>query len=211
VGILAAAGRPPKPTDEVLDLGAGSGEIAEHLGTLANVVCAEAIDQRVCGSNLPIHVVARTLPFPEARFDVVASDHMIEHTGDPVQHRSEIRRVLRPGAVTYVATPNRLWPWECHAGLPLLHYLPWRLFSRLAMRLERLHEPVELLTLHRLRWLCRRAFQLEVWHHRVLHDRYRFALILPSPLRAVLRATPSYLLALSAALQPTLIVLFSPK
>ena len=204
--ILAAAGRPLKPDDDVLDLGCGSGEIAEHLSALA-----DAIDQRTHGLDLPFHQSTGTLPFPDASFDMVISNHVIKHTGDPDRHLSEIRRIARPGAIVYLATPNRLWPWEVHARLPILHYLPAPFLSRVGIALGNLHEPVQLLSLHRLEQLCHGRFTSEVWHHRILRDADRYALRLPATLNTLLSAAPPALLLLTAPLQPTLIILLTPK
>jgi ubiquinone/menaquinone biosynthesis C-methylase UbiE len=45
------------------------------------------------------------LPFEDASFDVVLSNHVIEHVRDDAAHISEIRRVLRDGGVGYLAVP----------------------------------------------------------------------------------------------------------
>jgi 2-polyprenyl-3-methyl-5-hydroxy-6-metoxy-1,4-benzoquinol methylase len=63
------------------------------------------------------------LPFPDEYFDVVVSNHVIEHVSDQQLHLSEIARVLKPNGVVYLATPNRLWPWEVHYRVLVLHYL----------------------------------------------------------------------------------------
>lgn len=209
--ILAAAGRQLKATDDVLDVGSGSGEIAEYLSSRCQMVCSDASDQRTHGLALPFEAIAGPLPFADASFDVVLSNHVIEHTPDPTIHLQEIRRVLRPSGVAYLATPNRLWPWEFHARLPLLHYLPWSVFSRIGMALGRLHEPVRLLSLSRILELTRSDFSAETWHYRILHEPDAYALSLPDRTRTLLRHVPMSILALSAPLQPTLIVLLSPK
>lgn len=209
--ILAAAGRPLKRNQKVLDVGCGSGEIAAYLSTMAEVICTDRVDQRTQSVDLPFQPLKDTLPFEDATFDVVVSNHVIEHTGDPTLHLQEIHRVLRPRAVAYLATPNRLWPWEVHAHLPLLHYLPWRLFSSIGMKLGRLHEPVQLQTLAGLQRLCRSQFKTEIWHHRVLKDPNSYALNLPPGLQRLLKIVPSPLLATTAGLQPTLILLLSAE
>ncbi|MDJ0953676.1 MAG: class I SAM-dependent methyltransferase [Acidimicrobiia bacterium] len=209
--VLAVSGRPLTPGDDVLDLGCGSGEIAAQLAQLSRVVCADRADQRVSGSDLPFREVSDLLPFGDESFDVVISNHVIEHTADPVLHLSETRRVLRPNGVLYLATPNRVWPWEPHARLPVLHYLPWRLFFRLGRALGRLHEPVRLLSLPRLRALTRDGFELSIWHDRILKEPDRFGLSLPRWVTRVLSFVPLPVLQKTAAIQPTLIVLLSPR
>jgi SAM-dependent methyltransferase len=83
------------------------------------------------------------VPFEDAAFDVVISNHVIEHVGDrseQLRHLEELRRVLRPGGWAYLAMPNRWRLVEPHFRLPLLSWLPARLRSpyvRLAGRGER--------------------------------------------------------------------------
>lgn len=211
VAILAAAGRSLKPADRLLDLGCGSGEIAGYLAEHCQVTCADRVDQRIAGTQLPFQRSESPLPFTDGSFDVVISNHVIEHTQDPHDHLSEIRRVLRAGGVAYLATPNRLWPWEVHARLPLLHYLPWRLFSRIGVSLGRLHEPIRLHSLQGLRVLSDSGFQVEPWHQRILRHPERFSLRFPAWLRGVLGALPGSLLERTAALQPTLILLLTRR
>jgi SAM-dependent methyltransferase len=48
-------------------------------------------------------------PYPDESFDVVVFSELIEHMGvNPVRALSEIHRVLRPGGVVVVTTPNAL-------------------------------------------------------------------------------------------------------
>src|SRR3546814_18660903 len=77
----------------------------------------------VCSSDL--------LPFADDSFDVVLSNHVIEHVGEqPEQlaHLSELRRVLTPGGIGYLAVPNRWMLVEPHYRLAFLSWWPhaWR-------------------------------------------------------------------------------------
>jgi ubiquinone/menaquinone biosynthesis C-methylase UbiE len=58
--------------------------------------------KRVVGSILE-------MPFPDAHFDIVVSSEVIEHTPNPEQAIKEIYRVLKPGGVMVLSTPNRFW------------------------------------------------------------------------------------------------------
>lgn len=68
----------------------------------------------------------RRLPFPDGAFDVVESLDVVEHTLDPLAYLAELRRVLAPGGVVLVVTPNRLWPVEQHLGIVGPPWLPVR-------------------------------------------------------------------------------------
>jgi 2-polyprenyl-3-methyl-5-hydroxy-6-metoxy-1,4-benzoquinol methylase len=49
---------------------------------------------------------AEALPFQEGTFDLVVSLHMVEHLPDPENFLAETSRVLRPGGILAIATPN---------------------------------------------------------------------------------------------------------
>jgi len=73
------------------------------------------------------------LPFDDCSFDVVISNHVIEHVGDhseQLKHLSEIRRVMKQSGSAYLAVPNRWMLTEPHYQLPFLSWLPtkWRSF-----------------------------------------------------------------------------------
>jgi SAM-dependent methyltransferase len=119
----------------VLDIGAGSGHIASALSQLAgrdgDVWAVDVHDQRQTNDGYRFKPVAGTaLPFDDASFDVVLSNHVIEHVGsrdDQLHHLREIHRVLDRGGVCYLAVPNKWVVLEPHFRLPLLSWLPERL------------------------------------------------------------------------------------
>lgn len=116
----------------VLEIGTGSGVIAacfsEHVGSMGEVVAVDVIDQRILTDGYEFYLVKDAhLPFPQASFDIIISNHVIEHVRDRAEqrtHLSEIRRVLRDDGLGYLATPNRWAIIEPHYGLPFLIWLP---------------------------------------------------------------------------------------
>lgn len=54
--------------------------------------------------------------FPEGAFDAVTMSHVIEHLHDPHKTLRLCRRILRPGGVLWIATPNLLGTAHAHFG-----------------------------------------------------------------------------------------------
>ena len=120
----------------VLEVGTGSGGIAHFLGTHPDIRCevtsVDVVDLRMVREGYAWQRVEGTaLPFAEEAFDVVITNHVIEHVGehaDQLHHLRECRRVLAPGGRGYLAVPNRWGVVEPHFHLPFLSWFPraWR-------------------------------------------------------------------------------------
>ncbi|MBO9610645.1 MAG: methyltransferase domain-containing protein [Paenibacillaceae bacterium] len=50
---------------------------------------------------------ARSIPFPDASFDVILANHMLYHVTERHQALKEIRRVLKPGGILFSSTMGR--------------------------------------------------------------------------------------------------------
>ena len=96
-----------------------------------------AVRPQVTILNLPRAIEARgsltwifadgcQLPFRDKSFDVVFSNSVIEHLGDPSRHEQYAREIARVGVRYFVQTPNRWFPVEPHLLTPLIHFLPRR-------------------------------------------------------------------------------------
>lgn len=131
------------PPRRMLEIGTGSGGIAHYFGSAAgmgwDVEAVDVEDVRLISDGYHFTLVDDVvLPFADSSFDVVVSNHVIEHVGDARQqsrHLAEIARVLRPGGVGYLAVPCRWMLVEPHYGLSFLSWLPQRaadLYVRLA-------------------------------------------------------------------------------
>jgi ubiquinone/menaquinone biosynthesis C-methylase UbiE len=76
----------------------------------------------------------RALPFPDRSFDIVFSNSVIEHVGDPESQRQFANEIARVGQSYWVQTPNRSFPVEPHLLTPFLHFLPAALQRRIARK-----------------------------------------------------------------------------
>lgn len=129
---LAPTGRPLR----LLEVGAGSGGIAHYFANHPRIQCeVEAVDvsdtRQIQEGFRFTRVGDVRLPFPNDSFDVVISNHVIEHVGDDDAqrlHLHELRRVLRNDGVGYLAVPNRWQLVEPHYRIAFLSWLPpgWR-------------------------------------------------------------------------------------
>lgn len=120
----------------LLEIGTGSGGIAHYFGTHPSLRCAvdavDVVDNRLIQEGYRYQQVTGVeLPFDAGSFDVVISNHVIEHVGDAnaqAQHLREIRRVMHPDGMGYLAVPNRWMLTEPHYRLKFLSWWPhsWR-------------------------------------------------------------------------------------
>jgi SAM-dependent methyltransferase len=116
----------------LLEIGTGAGGIAHYFANHPQLHCevhaVDVVDNRQVVDGYAYRQVAGVeLPFPEATFDVVISNHVIEHVGDAQaqsRHLAEIRRVMKPDGVGYLAVPNRWMLTEPHYRLMFLSWWP---------------------------------------------------------------------------------------
>lgn len=125
---------PGQPVRKLLEVGTGAGGIAHYFGKTGamgwDVEAVDVEDVRLATDGYRFsRVDSVDLPFADDSFDVVLSNHVIEHVGDARQqamHLDELRRVLRPDGIGYLAVPCRWMLVEPHFRLPLLSWLPQR-------------------------------------------------------------------------------------
>jgi SAM-dependent methyltransferase len=149
----------------VLDLGCGRGSFVAESCPEAQVV---RLDQSLPGEQGVdgfVRADAARLPFSDASFDAVISNHSLEHVDDLADVLDEIRRVVRPNGSLYVAVPDastfsdHLYRWIFHGGG---HINAFRSAGDLRSEIARATglQPVATRVLHTsLRFLLRQNFK----------------------------------------------------
>jgi SAM-dependent methyltransferase len=115
VGLLAAHLAPEPGAGKaslVADLGTGSGQACAWLAEagLTAIACDVVADARrtarQCGLSAIGLDVGGTLPFRSGSLDGILAGEIIEHVYDSALLLRECRRVLRPGGLLVLTTPN---------------------------------------------------------------------------------------------------------
>ncbi len=111
-GLLAASAR------------AGLAIVGADIATRWLVVARRRLADRALSVPL-IGAQAERLPWPDASFDAVVADSVLEHLDDPSTALREWLRVVRPGGRLLIWSPNRLsLATDPHVGLWGLGWLP---------------------------------------------------------------------------------------
>ena len=131
------------PGTRILDAGCGAGEYVEAMcraGAQAQgIEYVEAkIDQwnaRHPGDGRVVRGDLACLQFDDGTFDAVLLNEVLEHVPDDRLALNEIARVLKPGGILLLFSPNRYHPFETHGvyslktgahrGMARTFLLPW--------------------------------------------------------------------------------------
>lgn len=96
----------------LLDVGCGKGDLMMRMrqqgwGVEGLEVDADAVEYGRTINGLTVHLGSlESAQFPDNTFDVITSNHVIEHVHDPIALIRECLRVLKPGGRLVLATPN---------------------------------------------------------------------------------------------------------
>jgi SAM-dependent methyltransferase len=122
----------------VLDLGCAAGSFRADTDQITVV----RIDLESAGSEVPNFACADAarLPFREHSFDLIVSNHSLEHFENFAGALREIGRVAKPGAALYVSVPDattfsdRLYRWLARGGG---HVNPFSNAPELALQIQK--------------------------------------------------------------------------
>jgi len=197
---------------KLLDIGTGNGEIAFHLGKEYEVFSVDIIDQRQIYNGYSFtRLENEILPFPNQSFDIIVSNHIIEHVVNADLHLAEISRLIRDDGLVYLATPNRLWPWEVHYRIFFLHYLPAPIFLLLMKRLDRYHEDVFLINWFSLNQKITKDFILISFSERICKWPHQYYMNCTQTIARLLSYCPLWLYRFFTFIHPTFVVVLRKK
>jgi len=187
----------------ILDLGCGSGHIAEYFSRGNSVVAADVVDQlRVPrGAALEFKKMnGAALPFEDGSFDIVIYNHVLFCLPDQLGQMREIKRVLKNTGACYLATANRYFPREGFTKVFLIHYLPQRVFRAVYKAIRRKDLELHPVGYHGIRALITRSgftareYTAEIVHH---PERYHSDHAIPSFLPVPVCMSPTVVFVLS--------------
>ena len=135
--IRAVAG--PLEGKRAIDCGCGAGEYVRALAALGADAwgieySAEKIGEAQRLGGLPEGRVAvgdiEAIEFSDERFDIALVNEVLEHVPRDDRGIREVHRILKPGGVAVIFSPNRLYPFETHgvslrSGAKVPHYAPF--------------------------------------------------------------------------------------
>ncbi|NIT35792.1 MAG: methyltransferase domain-containing protein [candidate division Zixibacteria bacterium] len=213
-------GPAPWPDVRGLDLGCGPGAIAAYLAKIAGAFVGLDVDEAAIEAararfrypNLDfVYEKSPRLPFDDAAFDLIIVNHVYEHARDAGTMFAEVRRLLKPTGLVYLAAAGKYQIFEPHYRLPFLSWLPhaWaNLYLKLAGHNERYD--VALLSYRRLFKLIS-PFHVREYTAAVVRDPRKFAAadVVPRwpPLQRLLAAAAR----LAPAVAPTRIFVLSRR
>ncbi len=201
----------PGKKARLLDIGTGNGEISHCLSKSFDVISVDIEDNRSSTEGYTFLITSESLPFSDDYFDIIVSNHVVEHVYDQQLHFSEMARVLKPNGIVYLATPNRLWPWEVHYQLPLIHYLPHTFFIALLKRLGKFKEDVNLLTWFDIKKAVKSDFIIQVYSDKVCRSPAHYFMGCSGLCGRILSLIPLKIYTLLTFIHPTFIFILQKK
>lgn len=121
-------------TERVLDIGsqvdAQSRQILERFPDKSRITAANLFPEhlenirRAYPGIRTVQADARQLPFDDQAFDLVYSNAVIEHVGTLADQQRMADEVRRVGKRWFLTTPNKWYPFEFHARMPFVSWLP---------------------------------------------------------------------------------------
>lgn len=193
---------------QVLDIGTGAGYIAHHVADHVDALTSvDLVDERKITQGYTfVRVQDETMPFASETFDVVVSNHVIEHVNDQQRHISEVLRVLRPGGLAYLATPNRNWLIDPHYRLPFINWMPRTAATAYLKLLKAQRWDIRPITTRCLRKYIGEQHRVEPIVADIIKNPEQYHLDTLKQLHPLTKRLPQSILQLISHLSPTILV-----
>lgn len=117
---------------KVLEIGSGDGFQIPYLRQFGDVVVSDIYVSDDVNAMNDVDFVRCSIteaPFPDESFDLIFSNHVIEHIEDLETGFDEMRRIGKPGCIYAHAVPNNTW---------LLLSVPFQYYDKLRVGIRRL-------------------------------------------------------------------------
>lgn len=197
---------------KLLDVGTGNGEIASYLGQYCDVISIDICDQRQISSSYRFEkVTGELIPLQDKSIDIIISNHVIEHVRDAEQHLSEMNRVLKDNGIIYLASPNRLWPFEVHYKIYFLHYLPYAWFHFILKIFKKYREDVKLLSWWQIKKMVKNKFIIKEYSSQITKNLVDYEMNLSPSILKIINVVPLWLIQKFMFINPTIVVLLRKK
>ena len=99
-----------RPPGRVLEVGCGSGLLLQRLQDLGWWAEGQDVDPSAgsfSGDGIVVHIgELNTLDLPSGSYDAIVMNHVIEHVHTPVELLRECYRLVKPGGILVITTPN---------------------------------------------------------------------------------------------------------
>ncbi|MGB3760144.1 MAG: class I SAM-dependent methyltransferase [Rivularia sp. (in: cyanobacteria)] len=139
---------------------------------------AIAVKKKLASKRYPqLEIVTyngKTFPFADKTFDICWSNAVLEHVGDEKEQILFLKEIKRVAKQAFITTPNRYFPIEVHTRIPLLHFLPKKVFDSFLHFVGKEWAADEYMYLLSLSDLCKRLEAAGITKYKIIKNRLLF-------------------------------------
>ena len=132
----------PSASDKILDVGFANNNYAEGINYLEknypyrkNITALGIGDdsnfKRLFPDVATVLYDGNIFPFSDKSFNIGWSNAVVEHVGDRERQVLFVKELLRTCDVVFFTTPNKLFPFDLHTKLPIIHWFPKKYFDKM--------------------------------------------------------------------------------